>query len=312
MSDPFAGVVGQSEAVAVLRASAEAPVHAYLFVGVTGWGTRAAARAFAGEILAGGDATDGVDRHRRLAAAERHPSMLVVERVGASISAAQAEEIVRQAMLSPPEGERQVIVLIDFHLVGLRAPMLLKTIEEPPPGTYFVVLAEDVPPELETIASRCVRVDFGPIPVPVIVEQLVSEGADDASAEVAAGSAGGDLERARLLVKDHNLETRRLFWFELPERLDGTGCRVGSLVAEISSKVEEVLAPLEARQEEELAALTEEQERVGGRKGETRELEDRHKREARRVRGETSSRRYPGESIVQAGAAGATGSATDF
>jgi DNA polymerase-3 subunit delta' len=283
-ADPFAAVVGQPRAVSMLRAAVGHPVHAYLLVGATGWGTRAAARAFAGELLAAGGPADEAARHRELATTEHHPAMTVVERVGASITVGQAREIVRQASLSPPEGTRQVIVLVDFHLVGPQAPILLKTIEEPPPSTFFVVLAEDVPPELETIASRCVRIDFGPIPTTAVVDALVAGGTDPDLAATAARSAAGDLDRARLLASDPNLEARRAFWLNLPSRLDGTGATVAELVAEAAARTDEVLAPLEARQATEMARAQEQVEELGGSKGSLTELEARHKREARRVR----------------------------
>ena len=284
MADAFDEVIGQPDAVELLRRAAASPVHAYLFVGVTGWGTRAAARAFAGELLATAGDPSGAARSRELAAAEHHPSMFVFERVGASINKEQAEEVVRRASLSPPEGPLQVIVLVDFHLVSTQAPRLLKTIEEPPPTTVFIVLAEDVPEELVTIASRCVRVEFGPIPMAVVAERLRAEGATTEASEAAAASCGGDLDRARLLVADPSLESRRSFWRELPRRLDGTGSAVATLVNEISEQVDGVLAPLQERQASELAAATEEAERFGGRKGVLKEMEERHKREVRRIR----------------------------
>jgi DNA polymerase-3 subunit delta' len=283
-ADPFAAVVGQPDAVAVLRTSAVHPVHAYLLVGSIGWGTRAGARAFAGELLASGESPGEAARTRSLAATERHPSMFVVERVGASISVEQAREIVRRASLSPPEGERQVIVLVDFHLVGPRAPMLLKTIEEPPPSTFFVVLAEEVTPELETIASRCVRVDFGPIPTAIVASTLRAEGFDGAVAETAAVSGGGDLDRARLLAADPKLAERRAFWLSVPDRLDGRGATVAAIVSEIAGRLDEVLAPLSERQAAEMARALEDAEHFGGTKGSLADLEARHKREARRVR----------------------------
>ena len=58
-----------------------------------------------------------------------------------------------------------MLVLHEFHLLPAEAAArLLKTIEEPPPSTTFVVLADFVPPDLVTIASRCVRIDFRAIP----------------------------------------------------------------------------------------------------------------------------------------------------
>ena len=283
-TDPWAAVVGQPELVSRLRRAVQRPSHAYLFVGLTGWGTRAAARAFAGDLLAGGDEPDEADRHRRLATAEHHPSMVVVERVGASISAKQADEVVRQASLTPAEGTRQVLVLVDFHLVRDAGPKLLKTIEEPPPGTFFIVLAEDVPTELVTIASRCVRFDFPPVSRVIVETTLVDEGADPERARAAAASSGGDLGRARLLVTDPHVVDRRRFWWEVPARLDGTGARAAELAAQAVERMDEVVAPLAAVHDAELASLEAEVQQLGLRRTALKEVEDRHKREKRRVR----------------------------
>ncbi len=130
--DLWSEVIGQRDAVAVLRAALAAPVHAYLLVGPEGAGKRAAARAFAAELLAQGLDDAGVERARHLVGTEAHPSLHVVEREGATISVEQADEVVRQSSLAPPEGDRQVILMVDFHLIGVAAPKLLKSIEEPP------------------------------------------------------------------------------------------------------------------------------------------------------------------------------------
>ena len=160
-------------------------MHAYLFVGPSGSGKRAAAHAFAAALLAPPGA-DRDDRDARLALAGTHPDLLIVEREGASISVKQADDIVRAASLSPIEGDHKVLVLDEFHLMTAAvAPKLLKTIEEPPAPTIFVVLADDVPPELVTIASRCVRIDFGPVPTALVEATLVAEGVEAAAARLA-------------------------------------------------------------------------------------------------------------------------------
>ena len=68
--DPWDDVIGQSSAVEFLRRAAADPVHAYLLVGPAGGGKRAAARAFAADVLA--DGAEDPDRVRRLAGAEAH------------------------------------------------------------------------------------------------------------------------------------------------------------------------------------------------------------------------------------------------
>src|SRR4029077_8176216 len=135
-----------------------------------------------------------------------HPDLLIVEREAASISVKQAEDIVRAASLSPIEGDHKILVLDEFHLMTAAVPPnLLKPIEEPPAPTIFVVLADDVPPELVTIASRCVRIDCGPVPAALVEATLVAEGLDDWAARLAVAAAGGDLDRARFLANDSGL-----------------------------------------------------------------------------------------------------------
>lgn len=283
--DLWAEVVGQDAAVAQLRAAAGSPVHAYLLVGPEGSGTREAARAFAADLLTDGLGPDAAAVVHRQVAAESHPSLTVVERVGASISAEQVREVVVSANMAPPEGTRQVVVLVDFHLSPNVAPILLKTLEEPPDSTVFVVLAEELPAEMATIASRCVQVAFDGVAESAIVERLIAEGIDPDAARTAAAGAGGSLAQARLLGRDPNAAARRERWYSVPERLDGTGATAAALVEELTAATEELAVPLTERQKEELVAFDERAELVGGRvAGERRALVDRHKREQRRVR----------------------------
>lgn len=279
-------VIGQGEAVALLRASTMAPVHAYFFAGPAGVGKLVAARSFAAALLCprGGCGRCSVCVR---AMAEAYPDLVVVEREGASITVDQAREIVRLAMRSPIEGPRKVLVLVDFHLVTAAAPTLLKIIEEPPPSTVFVVLAEQITPELVTIASRCIVVPFAVLGRQAIIGRLMAEGAEESQAERAAGLAGGRLDRARLLVAGPDLGSRLEFWERIPSRLDGTGAAVSVVVTEAMALLDQaVVGPLAARQEGEVAALEARLEAVGARggTGSQKELAERHKREQKRVR----------------------------
>ena len=282
-SDLYAGVVGQERALRNLRAAARSPVHAYLFVGPAGVGMREAVRAFAADVLCPSGGC-GACASCRNALHERHPDLVVIERKGASISRDQIDEIIQLSVRPPSEGRHKVIVLVDFHLVDQQYAKVLKTIEEPPPSTVFVVLAERVPPELVTIASRCVRVDFSPLSTEAVMAALVAEGvAPGAAAELAAAS-GGRIDRARLLAQDGGFAARQAVWRSVPSRLDGTGAAVARLADELLASIESVLEPLQARQAAELVELAERIERYGERGSGRKDLEDRHKREVRRVR----------------------------
>jgi DNA polymerase-3 subunit delta' len=283
-TDPWSTVVGQERAVAQLRAAVSAPVHAYLLVGPRGSGKRALALAFAAALLSEGAPADEAERHRRLALAGLHPDVVITERTGPWITAEQAREIVDRASRAPIEGSRKVLVLDELHLVLRNAPILLKAIEEPAPGTIFLVLAEEVPPELVTIASRCVRIDLGPVPAEAIADRLELEGVPADAARTAAAAAAGDLGRARLLATDERLVLRRDAWAAVPTQLDGTGATVARLVDDLFAMIDDAAAPLRERQTVEEAELEERAKQMGERGAGRKTLADRHKREQRRHR----------------------------
>ena len=284
--DVWADVVGQDAAVAQLTAAAARPVHAYLLVGPAGAGKRAAARAFAALLLSAGSTGEEAERHVRLALSETHPDLRVVEPTTAQgrINAETAREIVQQAALSPAEGSRKVLVLEDFHLIDKFGAILLKYVEEPPPSTFFVILAQDVPPELVTIASRSVRIDLGPVPLDAVVGRLVQEGVPAERAQAIADAAAGDLDRARLLATDERFAVRSAALRAMPGRLDGTGARAAELAAEVKALIDDAQEVIDARHLQEAAELQERIERYGQRGSGKRDVEERHKREVRRHR----------------------------
>jgi DNA polymerase-3 subunit delta' len=279
----WAGVVGQQRAIEALRRAARGPVHAYLFLGPPGSTKDEAGRAFAALLLTGSEDADS--RDARLALAGEHPDVREIVRVGPAISADQAAEVVRQASLAPVEGERKVLLLHEFHLLNaVGAGRLLKTIEEPPASTHFVVIADFVPVDLVTIASRCVRVEFGPIPAAELTAHLGAEGIDPERAAQAAAAAGGDLTRARLLAADPEFVERRAVFAELPRTLDGTGATVVAATSDLLARIDAAAAPLTARHAGEIAELDERERRLGARGSGRATIEARHKRELRRHR----------------------------
>ena len=284
--DVWADVVGQPHAVAQLTAAAEHPVHSYLLVGPSGSGKRAAARAFAALLLADDSDGEEKERHQRLALAELHPDLHIVEATTAQgrIDAPTAKAIVKQAALSPAEGARKVLVLEDFHRIDQFGGILLKYVEEPPPSTFFVILAEDVPPELVTIASRSVRIDLGPVPLQDVIERLASDGIDAERAASVAAAAAGDLDRARLLATDERFAVRAAALRAMPGRLNDTGARAAELAAEIKALIDDAQDVIDARHEREAAEMEERVERYGQRGSGRKDLIDRHKREVRRHR----------------------------
>ena len=277
-------VVGQAHAIEQLTSAAEAgPVHAYLFVGPPGSTKNQAARAFAAQIISGAD--DPAQRDARLALAGAHPDVREVQRVGASILMDQAQEVIRLASLAPTESGRKVMILDEFHLLnGAAAAVMLKTIEEPPESTMFIICADFVPHELITISSRCARVDFRPIADGVIAARLLTEGVGPVEAQAASKAALGDLDRARLLASDSGLAERRKAFLAAPATVDGSGAVAMRLAAELLAMIEQAAEPLATRHNAEAEELTARIKESGERGSGKKQLEDRHKRELRRHR----------------------------
>jgi DNA polymerase-3 subunit delta' len=278
----FEGVIGHDNAVSFLRSSAHAPVHAYLFVGADSAGALVAARGFAAALLCptGGCGTCSACTR---ALAGKHPDLAIIERSGASILVDDAREVTRLALRSPMEGGRKVIVLTDFHAVEEAAPALLKTIEEPPPSAVFCVLADQITPELVTIASRCVQVDFAPLPDELVVSVLVGEGiAPDVAAESAA-IAGGSIARARVIADDELMRSRMAVWRSVPDQLDGTAGSVVAVAVALAELVDSAAAPVVEQQKLENAELAE-RAKMGLAVPSRTVLETRQRRAQRRAR----------------------------
>lgn len=290
-ADPFAAVIGQEAAVRGLRAAASAPVHAYLLVGPKGAGARLAARAFAAEVLAAG--LEGAERDRvvHLAMEGSHVDLVEIEPDGnvwrfPREGDSPGLRLVREASTSPREAGRKVVVAVDFHLARDEAiGKLLKVIEEPPPTTVLVLLEDEVPPEQVTIASRCARIDLGPVPTAVVVDHLVGQGIDADRARMLAESAQGDVERAVRLASDPGVAERAGAWRAVPSRLDGRGATVVALTRELVGLLDDAGRAVQAAHEAERERLREQAEARGTERGlGLAQVTERQKREVRQLR----------------------------
>ena len=166
------------------------PSHAYLFVGPSGSGKRAAARSFAAELLGG---------HDRVLSGS-HPDLTWVTPSGAHEMrrADVAEPVVAAAARTPFESSRRVFVIERADTMNDEAAnTLLKTLEEPPSYVVLILLTDRPGQVLPTIASRCQIVRFDPAPPERIAAGLPLEG--DA-ALACARLALGDGERAQQLA----------------------------------------------------------------------------------------------------------------
>jgi DNA polymerase-3 subunit delta' len=206
--------------IALTAALAGKPSHAYLFRGPRGSGKRAAARAFAAEVLAAASADPEDARRRALLDPSPHPDLVWLAPTGAQHMVEEVRErVIRAAAYRPFEGGKRVFVVEAAEAMRDESQnALLKTLEEPPVFVHLILLSSDQEGLLETVASRCQAIEFAPLPAEVLERELAEgpkrspNGGESAQRpeEIAAAArlAAGDLERARLLLGGQGRQLR--------------------------------------------------------------------------------------------------------
>lgn len=288
MSDVFDSLAGQDRAVAALRQHARNPVHAYLFSGPVGTNVTDAVVAFAAALQCP-DFGCGTCEVCRKVLAGVDPDVHVAERTGVAWRVDDLREIDRVSRRRPLGAGYQVMIVPDVELTvtgaAPSAAALLKSLEEPPARTIFLLSADDVPASLDTVVSRCVEIKFQALSAADLEAVLTRDGADPAVARTAARSAGGNLARARVLVRDPGLGERLDAWRSVPDRLKGTAAGASQIAIDIAGALDAAMVPLETMHSEELARRTREAKDVGLRAvGSRKEIEAQFKREERRFR----------------------------
>ena len=250
------------------------PSHAYLFRGPRGAGKRAAARAFAAEILATGADDPDDARRRALLDPSPHPDLVWLAPSGAQhLVEAVRERVIRAASYRPFEGDRRVFVLESAEAMRDESQnALLKTLEEPPGFAHLILLSSEPEALLETIASRCQPVEFATLPREAVEAGL---GGDAEEVAAAARLAAGDLELARFLLTAQGKKLRAAA-LELAPPAKGSPWR------KLLKAAEDVGADAEAAAREAL-----EEEKEAGVKRSAKETNDEAKRAGRRRRTET-------------------------
>lgn len=201
-------LIGHDEAWAAWRRAlvGDRMHHAWLLSGKAGLGKTAFAMAAAHELVGGG------------AEAGQHPDILLLtygprtkedERkrddgkpydLARSIRIGQIRDIQRRLTTRPTLGERRAVIIDPADdLERPAANALLKSLEEPPAGTFFLLVSHSPAKLLPTIRSRCRTLRF-PAVAEADLARLLAERAGNADAEeraaaiaAASGSPGAAL-----------------------------------------------------------------------------------------------------------------------
>lgn len=203
----LADLVGQEHVTRTLRNALRAghTAHAYLFCGPRGTGKTSTARILAAALncqnASDGDACGTCPACLDVAA----DRLIDVQEIDAA-SNRQVDDMraLRETVgYAPAAGRHKVYILDEVHMLTEASwNTLLKTLEEPPPATTFVLCTTDPRKVLATVVSRCQRFDFRRLTVAEIVAHLericLSEGipAEAEALQALARRADGGLRDA--------------------------------------------------------------------------------------------------------------------
>ncbi|MGB3258592.1 MAG: DNA polymerase III subunit delta' [Ornithinimicrobium sp.] len=226
----FDQLVGQDRVVEVLRGASKDPsamTHSWLLTGPPGSGRSIAARAFAAALQCevGADPGCGVCNACRTTLLGSHPDVTVVATNETFIRVDQARALALAAASQPVSGRWRVFIIEDAdRLNESAADALLKTLEEPPPRTVWVLCAPTLDDLIVTVRSRCRHLRLGTPPVAAVADLLIHrDGIDPSMAHYAARAAQSHVGVAKRLATDEAARARRRRYVGIPVGLTSLG-----------------------------------------------------------------------------------------
>ena len=292
-------LAGQEAVVGQLQAAvAGGMTHAWLFTGPPGSGRSVAARAFAAALLCENGGC-GVCPSCRQVRAGTHADLLLVRPEGLSYGVKQTRDLVLRAAGAPAGGRWLVVLFEDAdRCTEQAANALLKAIEEPAPRTVWLLCAPSAEDLVTTIRSRC-RVVTLRVPPSEAVARVLAErdGIDHDRALAAARAAQGHVGRARRLVTDPSAAARRAAVLQVPVQATSLGPALAVAASLVKSAEDEAKSVTEQLDEPEREALRQAfgegstgkgvAKAMRGVAGAMKDLEDRQKSRATRVKRDT-------------------------
>jgi DNA polymerase-3 subunit delta' len=235
---PFGDVIGHRTLVGLLARSIarESLPPSLIFAGPDGVGKRLTALAVAQtlnclDVASGVSRTDAVSGSSRTAGADLlpidacgkcaactrivrgvHPDVLLIAPGDSgSIKIETVRDAIDRSAYRPFEGRRRVVIIDEADaLVPQAQNALLKTLEEPPSASFFILVTSKPDALLATVRSRCPQLRFRRLEPGEVAAALIKSGRPEHEARAVAAAADGSIARALEASAGELVESREV------------------------------------------------------------------------------------------------------
>lgn len=221
----FENIIGHEQNIEHLENAIEngQVSHAYIFNGEDGIGKMTTAKAFVKALLCESRNSCGTCQSCIQIDSGNHPDVIYVTHEKAGITVDDIRDQVNQSVFVKPYSSDYKVYIIDEadKMNAAAQNALLKTIEEPPAYAVIILLSNNKESFLETIVSRCVVLNFGPLKESQVREYLNSHydnmnGREDLAVSYSMGNIG----KAKKVIESDDFNEQKDFCLNLMANLE--------------------------------------------------------------------------------------------
>ncbi len=143
----------------------------------------------------------------------------------------QIKSLIKESNLKPFESKYKFFIIDGAESLNIESSnSLLKTLEEPRPDTYIILIVNNINKIIDTIYSRCVKIKFNELPYD-IVSQFIKEEyqIDELLARKIALISNGSMSRVKIYLENDNYKNIFEIFTDYIELLDMKRLKVDKL-----------------------------------------------------------------------------------
>lgn len=250
----FEAVLGQDRAIAQLRQLLESKSvpGAMLFIGPVSVGKFLSAISFAMTANCCEEDRDSIIGCRVCGSCSRiksgnHPDILIIKPDGNYIKIGQIRELIEKISTRPKEAFTRFIIIDGASAMTVEASnALLKSLEEPPHNTVFILISSSMLSVLPTIRSRCCHIGFSPLRRKTLEMILTSSLGYPSEVSISASlMSEGSVRTAVDAIEKGWTEKRRWLYSEVAALRNRSLPVILALAEDLSQKSDDIKASLE-------------------------------------------------------------------